>query len=241
MTNIRNKTLWTSFNNAIKGIIYVLKTQNNMRIHFLFAFVILVSSLFLNLTKIEVLILSFAIIFVLIAEMFNSAIEIVINLITDTYHPLARMAKDIAAGAVLFASINALLVGYLIFMKFVKLYIESKFEVVLFRVQRLPEYITIICLLIVIIFVIVGKVIFKKGSPMRGGMPSGHSALAFAIWSITLYVHPYKFLVLSLPVFILAVLVVHSRVALGIHNWWEGLTGGFLGVLVTTLIFQLFS
>ncbi len=241
MSDIKNRTLWLSFNNAIEGIVYVLKSQRNMRIHFLIAFLILIFSLFINLTKVEMVILTFAIMFVLITEMFNSAIELVINLITDTYHPLARMAKDIAAGAVLFASINALIVGYVIFIKLIKLYVESEMEMVLFKVQRLPEYIALVCLLILIILVIMGKVIFKKGSPMRGGMPSGHSALAFAIWTITFFVHPYNFLILSLPVFILAVLVLHSRVSMRIHNWWEGLTGAFLGILVTTLIFQLFS
>ena len=241
MEIIKNKTLWSSFNNAIKGIIYVLKTQRNMRVHFLLAFGILIISLFLDLTKFEILILIFAITVVLIVEMINTAIEVVINLITETYHPLAKMAKDIAAGAVLFAAINAFIVGYLIFMKFIKLYVESDLEVVLIKVQRSPEYITLICLLVVIISVLMGKSIFKRGSPLSGGMPSGHSAVAFAIWTITLYVHPDNVLVLSVPVFILAVLVVHSRIALGIHNWWEGLTGSFLGVLITTLIFQLFS
>ncbi len=241
MEIIKNKTLWSSFNNAIKGIVYVVKTQRNMRIHFLLAFVVLIAILFLNLTKIEVLILVFTIMLVLIVEMINSAIEVVINLITETYHPLARMAKDIAAGAVMFAAINAFIVGYLIFMKFVKLYVESELEVVLFKVQRSPEYITLICLLIVIILVLMGKTMFKKGSPLRGGMPSGHSAIAFAIWTTTIYVHPGNVLVVCVPVFILACLIVHSRIALGIHNWWEGLTGAFLGVLVTTLIFQIFT
>ena len=105
MKMAKRDSLFMSFNRALKGIFHVFKTQRNMRIHLLIALVILVISIFLNLDRKEVIILSFTIFLVLITEMLNTAVELAVNLITDKFHPLAKTVKDITAGAVLFASI----------------------------------------------------------------------------------------------------------------------------------------
>ena len=101
-----------AFNAAIEGIIYTFKAERNMKIHYCLAVVILVASLFLDLTKVEMILLVFAISLVVIAEMFNTAIEKTIDMITDEYHPLAKIAKDVAAGGVLIAALNSVVVGY---------------------------------------------------------------------------------------------------------------------------------
>ena len=112
---MERRKLSESFNSAIEGFIFVLKSQRNMRLHFIIAGLILLMGIYLNVDKTELLLLTIAISFVLLAEMFNTAIELVIDLITDTFHPLARIIKDITAGCVLIAAINSVVVGYLVF------------------------------------------------------------------------------------------------------------------------------
>ncbi|HZO62342.1 MAG TPA: diacylglycerol kinase, partial [Gaiellaceae bacterium] len=108
----RRISLVESFNYAVEGIIHVLRTHRNMRIHFAAATLVLVLALWIGVDRIELVVLFLAIAFVLIAEMVNSAIEATIDIATSSFDPLAKLAKDIAAGAVLIASVNALAVGY---------------------------------------------------------------------------------------------------------------------------------
>jgi len=238
MKEANKYSLIISFNRAVKGIFYVFKTQRNMRIHLIIAFVVLAVSLFLNLDKKEVIILCFTIILVLITEMFNTAVELGINLITDKFHPLAKTVKDIAAGAVLFASLNAILVGYLIFFR--KEYMGYHFASSIFvRIQNSPEYIAAVCLAAILLLVISGKAYSKRGAPLRGGMPSGHTAFAFALSTACAFIS--KSIVLGILTLILAVMVGESRVRSGIHTKWEVFIGGLIGVIVTILIFQIFG
>lgn len=113
----KSRTLWESFFYAISGIIYVLKTQRNMRIHFAAAVLILILSWLLKLNTLELLVVSVTITLVIAAEMINTAIETVVDMLTQEYHPLAAVAKNVAAGAVLISALNAILVGYCIFFK----------------------------------------------------------------------------------------------------------------------------
>ena len=111
----RAPSLLESFNYAFEGIIHVLRTQRNMRIHFAVAVAVLVAALAVGVSRIELIALLLAIAFVLIAEMINSAIEEAIDVATTSFDPIAKLAKDIAAGAVLIATVNAVAVGYLVF------------------------------------------------------------------------------------------------------------------------------
>ena len=104
-----------SFNYAVEGIIHVLRTHRNMRLHFLAAIVVLVLALIVSVSKIELIALLLAISFVLIAEMINTAIEGAIDVATTSFDPMAKLAKDVAAGAVLIATVNAVAVGYIVF------------------------------------------------------------------------------------------------------------------------------
>ena len=92
-----------SFNYAFEGVIWVLRNQRNMRIHFAIATVVLVLAFAYDVTKLELVALLLAIAFVLIAEMINTAIEAATDIATTSFDPLAKLAKDIAAGAVLIA------------------------------------------------------------------------------------------------------------------------------------------
>ncbi len=234
----RRSTL-KSFTWAFEGIVYVLRTQRNMKIHFAVAFVVIIASLFFNLSRVELGVLLITISFVLITEMINTAVEAAIDTFGTAFDPAAKIAKDVAAGAVLIAALNALVVAYLIFYD--KLQQPSKN---LIRVVRQsPAHLTVIALVLIMLLVILGKAFFHRGSPFSGGMPSGHSAAAFASWTAITYVSDSLSLahglLISLLAFLMAFLVAQSRVESGIHTVYEAFAGAILGILVTTVLFQL--
>jgi diacylglycerol kinase (ATP) len=238
MTGRRARNLLESFNFAFEGIIHVLRTQRNMRIHFLAAVVVLGAALALGVSKLELIALLLAIAFVFIAEMINSALEQAIDVATTSFDPLAKLAKDIAAGAVLIATINAIAIGYLVFSG----QIADRSSRLLDKLRDAPAQLTLIALVVTIIVVIAAKAYTGRGRPLRGGLPSGHAALAFAGWmAATLVIgDSHRFLISSLT-FIMALLVAQTRVESGIHSALEVTYGGVLGALVTLTVFQLFS
>jgi len=140
------RKLIDSLNYAIEGIIYALKTQRNMKIHFAVTVIILIFSLFFELSRIEFLILLLTISLVIIAEMINTSIESAIDLITDQYHIFAKIAKNVAAGAVLIAAVNSIFVAYFIFFQRINPYTQW----VLNSVRQSPIHITFIVFVIVI-------------------------------------------------------------------------------------------
>ncbi|TCP53324.1 diacylglycerol kinase [Tumebacillus sp. BK434] len=109
-----NKLL-KSFAYAIEGMTLALTTQRNMRIHFVVALGAMILSLVLDLSKLEIVLVFFSIIAVVAAELFNTAIEAVVDLATSDYHPLAKIAKDVAAAAVLLTAVHAVIVGFFVF------------------------------------------------------------------------------------------------------------------------------
>ena len=161
-----------------------LRTQRNMRIHFVVAFLVLVAALVVNVTKLELIALVISITFVLIAEMLNTGIEAAIDIATTSFDPMAKLAKDIAAGAVLIASVNAVMVGYLVFAGKV----ADRSATLLDRLREAPAELTLVALVLTIIIVIATKAYTGRGTPLRGGVPSGHAALAFAGWMAATYV-----------------------------------------------------
>jgi diacylglycerol kinase (ATP) len=225
-----------SFNFAIEGVIHVLRTQRNMRIHFGAAVVVIVVSVAVGVSKIELIVLLLSIAFVLIAEMINTAIEGTIDAATTSFDPMAKLAKDIAAGAVLIASVNAVAVGYLVFAGKA----ADKTADVLDRVRNAPAEISLVALVLTVIIVIATKAWTGRGTPLRGGLPSGHAAVAFAGWMAATYIvgDAHRFVVSALT-FIMALLVAQTRVESGVHSALEVAYGGALGALVTLSVFQL--
>ena len=156
-------------------------------------------------------------------------------MITPDFHPLARIIKDVAAGCVLISTIFAVIAGYLVFSKYL---INFELEQILLRVQYSPWHATFASLLLVIFLVLMGKSFSKKGTPLRGGMPSGHSAIAFSIWTIIALITRNSMVVLL--TLVVAVLVAQSRIRQEIHTGWEVVVGSLLGVIATLLCFQIF-
>jgi diacylglycerol kinase (ATP) len=234
----RSLSLIDSFNFAIEGLIHVLRTHRNMRIHFAVAIVVLVAAVWKGVNRFELIALLLAITFVLVAEMINSAIEQAIDLSTTSFDPLAKLAKDIAAGAVLIAAVNAVAVGYLVFSHAFATSASS----VLDRLRDLPTEVTLIALVLTVLIVIATKAWLGRGTPLRGGLPSGHAAVAFAGWVAVTYIlspKEHRFLVSSI-MFVMALLVAQTRIEAGVHSTLEVVYGGLLGALVTLAVFQLF-
>jgi diacylglycerol kinase (ATP) len=234
----RPPSLLESFNVAFEGIIHVLRTQRNMRLHFLIAAGVLVAALSFDVSRLELVVLLLAIAFVLITEMVNTAIEAAVDVSSTAFDPMAKLAKDIAAGAVLIAAINAVAVGYLVFSG----QVGERSSQFLDRLSEAPAELTLIALVLTILVVIATKAFTGSGTPLRGGLPSGHAAVAFACWmAVTLILDdsPHRFLVSSVT-FIMALLVAQTRVESGIHSAVEVLYGGLLGALVTLGLFQVF-
>jgi diacylglycerol kinase (ATP) len=236
MSSRRPPTIFDSFNYAFEGIIHVLRTQRNMRIHFAAAALVLVLAVSFGVPRIELIALLISITFVLIAEMLNTAVEGAIDVATTSFDPMAKLAKDIAAGAVLIAAVNALAVGYLVFSGKV----ADRSSRAIDRVRDAPWELTTVALAVTVITVISVKAWTGSGTPLRGGLPSGHAAVAFGCWIAATYVagQPHRLLVSTLA-FLLAVLVAQTRIESGVHSSLEVTLGGLLGALTTLTLFQL--
>ena len=105
-----------SFKYAVSGIIYCIKTQRNILIQLFFAIIAICLGIFLKISKFEWAIIIFTIMFVIFAEMLNTAVETVVDLVTEEFNEKAKIAKDVAAGAVLISAINAICMGLIIFL-----------------------------------------------------------------------------------------------------------------------------
>lgn len=225
-----------SANLAIEGIIYAVKTQRHMRWHLFAAVVALVLSLALNVSRIEFILLSIAIVIVLVSELVNTAIEVTVDMISEEYHPLAKIAKDVGAGVVLLASVGALTLAYLILYPALRTALARG----LWKVKTAPgDVVAFVALAVVVIAVISIKAAVGRGEPLRGGMPSGHAAISFSIWVAA--VHLSGSLPVAILTFLLAFMVSWSRWSSGIHRPREVAAGALLGAGVTLLFFLVFS
>lgn len=102
---------------AFKGIGYLFMYHRNMRIIFMGGLTAMLLGIYLKMKGIELAVLCLAVAFVFIAEIFNTAIELMLDMFTNKYHTLVKLIKDIAAAVVLIAALNAIAIGYILFAK----------------------------------------------------------------------------------------------------------------------------
>ncbi|MHB1697854.1 MAG: diacylglycerol kinase [bacterium] len=223
-----------SFNAAIEGIILATKTEKNMKIHFAVALCAILLALFLRVSKIDVLLIFISAFFVLFAETLNTSIEYLADFVSKEYSPKIAAIKNLAAGAVFLSAFGSFIVGYIIFSK----YLYYMIYYILFMMKTTGSDIAIVVIAIVFVGIIIIKALFNKGTPLRGGFPSGHAAIAFSIWLMVSFLTMNP--VASLLTFIMAVLIALSRINSGVHTKLEVFVGGLIGVLITALIFKLF-
>lgn len=232
----KNKNFLDAWKNAINGIIYATTTQGNIKKQLVIAVLVVIISLFFELTKAEFLIFMFTIILIIFAEMVNTAIETVVDLYTDLYHPKAKIAKDVAAGGVVITAINAVIVAYFLFFDKV-----SNIGLQFIRnIATSPVHLAFAAVIIVIIGILTliamattdkHKLLNKKF------IPSGHAALSFAantiIWLLT-----DNIVILTLSL-VMAILVSESRVERGAHRLSEVVFSGCIGIIMVLVIYGL--
>lgn len=222
-----------SLNCAIEGILWAAKSERHIRYHFAAALAVVLLALFFKVSAAEFFLLVLAAMLVIFAELMNTAIEVVVDLATEDYHELAKVAKDVSAGAVLVTSVGAVILGYLVLSGHIFPLFESQPTLGAQPQGTLP----VGSLLLVIILVILLKAHYNRGRPLHGGMPSGHTAVAFSIAVSTFILAEST--IIGLLVLLLATLVSQSRLLMNIHTPKEVFLGALLGTVVTLLAYLL--
>ncbi len=237
---LKNDNFIEAWYNAINGIIYTATTQRNFRIQLILAVIVLALSLFYGLGTTEFLCLVFALFFVIFAEMVNTAIETVVDLFVDVYHPKAKIAKDVAAGAVVLSACNALIVGYFIFFNAenMKAISDSIFN----NMVKSPQHLAFVAIILVVIAVIAIKASCSKkkerGQLIKEGfVPSGQSAIAFAVLT-AIWINSKDIVTFTLAL-VLSLLVVGNRVYNNARTKAEVVFGACMGVLIVMLVYGL--
>ena len=229
-----NKNFIKSWENAFKGIIYAVTTQGNIQKQLLIAVIVMLLSLFFNLTRAEFLCLMFTVILIIVSEMLNTAIETVVDLYTDLYHPKAKIAKDVGAGAVVISAINALIVAYFLFfdkiadigLNFIRNIAES------------PTHLAFIGVFITIILIVALKAVSttnKHKLIKNNFMPSGQTGMAFAANTI-IWISTDNIVILTLSL-VMAILIAFGRIEAKERTLNEVIVGGMTGTAVTLLIY----
>jgi diacylglycerol kinase (ATP) len=204
------KSVTRSFGHALEGVMFVLRTQKHMQIHCVIILLVLVAAFGLGVSPSEMLMLMLAMSLVLVTEMFNTAIESSIDIFVKTYNPQAKAAKDVAAGAVLISA---------------------------FYSRPHLGGVQVAALGLVFIGVLVAAIKRRsgRGTVLRGGIVSGHSAVGFFLGTC-IFLFTRDLAVTSLAG-AMALLVAQSRVQADIHSTREVVWGGLLGVAIGFLLY----
>jgi len=214
-----------SFGFATEGVLTAVRTQRNMRIHLAAFALMLITALLLRLEHRELAVLLAVSFLVLIAEMANTALEALVDLVMPHYHPKAKVAKDVGAGAVLLAALNALIVGVLLFLP----HLPPQFP--------LPTpnglVVTVAGFLLFLLLAIALRV--RTTHPTCS--VSGYVATAFFVTTTITFTTGN--LLVSLMALILALLVVASQLTARRATMQEALFGTALGVLLTACVYQI--
>jgi len=224
--------------NAFNGIIYAVTTQRNIKWQLLIAVVVMLISLLFNLSRAEFLCLMFTVILIILAEMFNTAIETVVDLYTDLYHPKAKIAKDVAAGGVVITAVNALIVAYFLFF-------DKISDIGLNFIRNLansPVHMAFIGIFLTIILIISLKAASStnKHKLLKNGFsPSGQAAMAFGANTI-IWLSTTNIVVLTLS-FVMAILVCVTRIESKKKTLGEIVLGAITGIAVVALLYGLAS
>lgn len=227
------KRILNSFRHAAEGVMDAFRTQKHMRVHFITIILVAILSCFLDLEASEVAILITCTALVVIAELVNTAVESIINLVVQTYHPGAKFAKDVAAGAVFIAALNAMVVSIYIFFHGTN---WTPWPVGHWSGQGVGAvHRTAVSLVLVLVLIVVSKVWRRQGSVLRGGKISGHTALAFCLSTCLFFLSGN--LLVTLIGMALAGMVAQGRLEGGAQTWRSLLYGTLLGILTTLLVF----
>lgn len=233
---MKNNNSIDAWRNAFEGIIYAITTQSNIKKQLVIAVAVMLISLFFDLNKAEFLCLMFTVVLIIVAEMINTAIETVVDLYTDLYHPKAKIAKDVGAGAVVLTAINALIVAYFLFFE----KISTIGLTLVDEIANSPTHLAFVAIFLTVIVIVTLKAAATKNNHKfikENFMPSGQTAVAFAgltiIWLTTRNVVIFT---LSL---VLALIVAINRYENGKRTKSEVVVGAWVGIMVVVLLYGL--
>jgi diacylglycerol kinase (ATP) len=223
-----------SVNYAIEGVLHASHTQRHVRLHFCIIIALLLFCFAIGVERRDFIIVTIIATIVIVAEIFNSSIETVVDMVSPHKSEKARIAKDMAAGAVLIGAVSSIITGFYILFPYVDRFLTNGFRIAAHDANDIG----FCSALIVIIAVIMLKSFFGLGNPLRGGMPSGHSALSFSVFVYSLY--RFDSYVIYLAVCAAALLVSISRIVKKIHSPLEVAVGILVGIVITWGMFQVF-
>ncbi|MDO5047824.1 MAG: rRNA maturation RNase YbeY [Anaerococcus sp.] len=226
------------FDYAYEGLVFAINHEKNMKFHFLASALVIVASLFFNISRLEMMFLVFSIATVIAFELINTALENAVDISTDgRWLSLAKAAKDVSAAATFVTALNALFVAYLVFFdKFLNFY-----DSVIVRIAKRPSHLALISISLIIIITIFFKGVFYEGhgTAFRGGFVSGHSSVAFGLSTIGILMVDNT--MVRIILILLALVVAESRYEADIHSVKEIIRGALLGSCVALIIFGVFS
>lgn len=233
LKHTKNKTFFTAMGHAVDGVIRAFKTERNLRIDYIIGLFVLICSLFFDFTKTEFACLCLTIGFVIFAEMINSTVEYIVDLITDKYDDRAKAAKDIAAGGVLISSCVAVVVAYFLFAD--KIYNATTSVIASVLSSKLHVLFTITFAIILLAIILKGML--GKGDSYSKAYPSARVALAFGL---TTYVYLItKSIVASGVSFLLSIMIAQIRIENTKIKPIYMVFSALLGMLVVLIVYQM--
>jgi diacylglycerol kinase len=222
-----------SFRYAYEGIKYALDTQRNMKFHFFVSFLVLLAALLLRLQKTDILFILLAMTLMIVTELINTAVEKAVDLAMPDQHPLAKIAKDVAAASVLVSAVFAIVVGMIVFYE----PIDRLFRQVNTAESTMSAGIIWVLIALVILSVIVIETRFSdKGKFVR---PSLLTAVAFAIAAlIALFVQHTIVALLAFTLSCMFLIVLYDRKT---RSFPALFLGALIGIAVTVLAYILMN
>jgi len=228
----KSRSLVDSFRFAMEGLVHALRSHAHLRYLLILSAVLLPASQLLLVDRVGLMALIFSLGALIIVELLNVSIEAAVDLSCDAYHPLAKVAKDVAGAAVMVASAVVVFICALVFLESPRLTYFLGLNAAQPRPK--PLHVALVGAALIAILVILGKVWGKTGTLWRGGAISGHAALA-GYFLATISFKTGSPLVFGLALG-LAFLVAQSRLEAGIHTLREVLLGIMVGLGVSAVM-----
>lgn len=232
-----------SFKHAFEGVLDAYRSQRHMRVHFLFMGLNILLALVYKLSALEVALLMVCITLVVFAEMVNTVIEATLNIVTETYHPITRFAKDVSAGAVLVCAVNACMVGALIYFHPDRLGRVHSAWVARDYVDHSATLRALAMSVMLLFLILVAVKVASRDRTLSGGPISGHTALAFCLATCLAFVvrdQVYGTIGAALAA-LLAGLVAYLRLHDHSHRIRTVLYGAALGFILPAIVFGLLA
>ena len=229
----KNKTWLSASKNAINGIIQAFKTERNLRIDYVIGVLVFCASFFFDFTKTEFAALCLTVGFVIFAEMINSTVEYMVDLITDKYDERARAAKDIAAGGVFIAAAVAVLNAYFLYIDKIK----DASTILLEKILSSNAHILVVVLFIVVLFVVILKGLFSKERNYVKSFPSARIVISYGLATYLLIIT--RNLLVGAVSFVLCFMISQLKRENDKITTSYVILSALLGVLLVLIVYQI--